>query len=287
MKKMTRASLAAASTLMLTALLAACGGGGGGGGTTPPTTGGGGSTPTPVTSPTGSPTTVPPTTAPPPTPSPGATGALMLNGSPLASATVAFTCGCTGDAGKIQTDATGNFTINGVTGAPSALNSGKTYVPSGHNLLVVGYANAPSKTQTWTMLFLGNTPAHNLTLSNSDVAATAASLYVYYAASIINNNADKTFDWFNFNQILAFTSHLRQSPDATEQKFLTDVANAQTAGQSLFPVGAAWNTAISSDGTNGVIYADVQAVAKDTSDSTVPTQCTGSLPQPCTGAPTP
>lgn len=281
---MTRASLAAASTLMLTALLAACGGGGGGGGSTPPVTGGGGGS-TPTTPPTGSPTSTP-TSPAPPTPSPGASGALTLNGSPLTNAMVAFTCGCTGDAGKIQTDGSGNYTINAVTGAPSVLYSGKTYVPSGHNLLVVGYAAAPSKTQAWTMLFLGNTPSHNLTLSNTDVAATAAALYVYYEASLINNN-DKTFDWFNFNQIIAFAQHLRQtsSLDATETKFLTDITNAQTNGQTLFPVGASWSNVISADGTNGAISADIQAVAKDTNDSTLPTPCPG-IGQ-CSGAPTP
>ncbi|MBV8148422.1 MAG: hypothetical protein JO092_04965 [Candidatus Eremiobacteraeota bacterium] len=211
---------------------------------------------------------------------------MMLGANALANSTLVFTCGCTGDAGKLTTDGQGNFTINGVTGAPSVLSPGKNYVPSGHNLMIVGYANAPSRTQTWTMLFLGSTPSHNLSLGNNDVPTTAAALYVYYAASLINNS-DKTFDNFNFNQVIAFTQHLRSGKaDATETKFLSDVTAAQNANQSLFPVGASWNTAVSSDGTNATILADVQAVAKDPADSTIPTPCPGG-PNTCSGAPTP
>ncbi|MBV8639501.1 MAG: hypothetical protein JO322_15595, partial [Candidatus Eremiobacteraeota bacterium] len=124
--------------------------------------------------------------------------------------------------------------------------------------------------------------------SNDDTPSTAAALYVYYAASLVNSpNGDKTFDWFNFNQIIAFAQHLRQtsSLDATETKFLTDITNAQTNGQTLFPVGASWSNVISADGTNGAISADIQAVAKDTNDSTLPTPCPG-IGQ-CSGAPTP
>lgn len=291
MKNTNRASLALASTLLLTALLAACGGGGGGGATPPTNTGGGGgsnsgggggtggggggSTPTPPAS----------TPTPIPTASPGGSGTMMLGGNALATSMLVFTCGCTGDGGKLTTDGQGNYTINGVTGASSVLNPGKNYVPSGHNLMIVGYANAPSHTQTWTMMFLGNTPSHNLSLGNNDVPSTAAALYVYYAASLVNNN-DKTFDWFNFNQIIAFTQHLRNAPDATETKFLKDVTAAQSASQSLFPVAAAWNSAASSDTTNATILADVQAVAKDAADSTIPTQCP-SGPNTCAGAPTP
>lgn len=273
MKNMRTAPLFGALSIALAALLTGCGGGGGGGG--------GGSSP--VHAP------VPP--APVPTATPGGTGQLVLNGTPLANDSVVFTCGCTGDGGKISTDGSGNYTVTG--SAPSVLSPGTSYVPNGHNLMIVGYTGT---TQVWTMLFLGNSPATNLNLSNtpatasanvSDTASTAAALYVYYAAGTQVSGGDHTFDWFNFNQIIAFAQHLRSAPDAHEQTLLTDIAAAQTAGQSLYPgFVPQWNI-VTGEGVNAKITADVKQVAADgpAADSTLPVPC--SAPNACTGAPTP
>jgi hypothetical protein len=292
MKKKTRASLAFASTLTLTALLVACGGGGGGGSTTPPTSGGGGgSTPPPPTS---TSTPAPGATTPPPGPTatPGAAGQLILSSAPLANATVVFTCGCNGDGGKITTDAKGNYVISG--SAPSVLGNG-TYTPTGHNLMIVGY-DPNNQTQVWTMMFLGNTPAHNLNLSStptnatanvSDTASSAAALYVYYAAGTQVSGGDHSFDWFNFNTVASFAQHLRTAPNAAEAKFLTDITSSQSAGASLYPgFVPTWNP-VSGEGTNATITADVQAIANGglAADSTLPTPCP-SL-NGCANAPTP
>lgn len=276
MNNTTRATLAAASSITLAALLAACGGGGGGGGSTTPPGAGGGTPPPPQSTPTSS-----------PTPPPSATGSLTLNGSALANATVVFSCGCNQDGGKLTTDANGNYTISG--SAPAVSGNG-TYTADGNNLMIVGYANG-SATQVWTMEFLGATPAHDLNLSStpnnasanvSDTAATAAALYVYYQASQLPTT-DKTFDWFNFNTVAAFAQHLRTSPNASEQQFLSDITAAQAHGASLFPVPAPWN-AVSSDGTSFTMNTDIKTV-QASGDSALPTPCPSA--NGCTGAPTP
>ncbi|HET9030918.1 MAG TPA: hypothetical protein VFN49_12165 [Candidatus Aquilonibacter sp.] len=276
MKKLHRAPLFGASIIALATLLAACGGGGGGGGGTTPPVGGG--TPTP---PNATPTPTPVATA---TPTPGTSGTLSIAGNPLANATVVFTCGCNGDGGKISTDANGNYQI-GYT-APSVLGNG-TYSPSGHNLMVVGYAS--TGTQAWTMQFLGNSPATNLNLgsSNSDLAATAASLYIYYAASQLASS-DKTFDWFNFNQIATFAQHLRGSSlTSAEAKLLTDITSEQAAGHTLYPGFAPTWDPNKSTASNATIAADVRAVYQGgmSADATLPTPCPAA--NACTGAPTP
>ncbi len=302
MKINTRASLAAASTLMLTALLAACGGGGGGG-TTPPTNGGGGggSTPAPPnTTPTPPGSTPGPGSTPTPTPtaSPGGTGTVTISGKALANATVVFTCGCTGDGGKITTNASGQYSVG--FSAPSVANPGQKYSPTLGNLMIVGYAPS-SQTQTWTMMFLGSTPSHDLNLSStpnnasanvSDTASTAAALYVYYAAAtqLKASVTDRTFNWFNFNTIAQFAQHLRagQGLTAAETKLLNDITAQQTAGKSLFPGSKlpTWN-AVSTDGLNSTVTNDLSAVASGgiSADGTLPTPCPSA--GSCTGAPTP
>ncbi len=191
----------------------------------------------------------------------------------------------------ITTDANGNYTISGT--APSVLNPNQTYTPNGHNLMIVGYSGG---TQVWTMMFLGDSPATNLNLSNaptnasanvSDTASTAAALYIYYAAGTETSGGDHTFDWFNFNNIIAFAQHLRSSPDAHEQTLLNDITAAQTAGISLYPgFTPQWN-GDPSDGVNAKITADVKQIVADgtAGDSTLPLPC--SAPNACPGAPTP
>jgi len=178
MKRFSTAPLLGASIIATATLLAACGGGGGGGSTIP-----GGTTPTPVSSPGATPTPIGSTPAPAATPTPGAQGQVTLAGNALAHALVVFTCGCSGEAGEIRSDASGNYTITASATAVPA--SSAPYTPPGHNLMVVGYEPA-THGQTWTMEFFGNTPAHDLNLSGtngpnvSDQYTTAAALYVYY-----------------------------------------------------------------------------------------------------------
>jgi hypothetical protein len=209
---------------------------------------------------------------------------LSINGVPLANDTVVFTCGCNGNGGKITTDGSGNYVIG--SSAP-AVTGGGSYTPSGNNLMVVGYA--ASGTQAWTMQFYGHTPSHDLTLGSntSDLASTAASLYVYYAASVVNS-ADKTFDWFNFNTIIAFAQHLRSGSGLTtsEQHLLTDITSEQTAGHTLYPGFAPTWDPNGSHSFSATLGADVKAVAADKgADSTIPTPCPGV--NQCSGAPTP
>lgn len=277
MNKLHRAPLFGATMITLAALLAACGGGGGGGGTTPPV--GGGSTPNP---PVGTPTPIATST-----PTPSVTGTIAISGTALANATLIFTCGCNGDAGKLTTDASGGYTITG--SAPSVTGTG-TYTATGHNLMIVGYA--PSGTQAWTMQFLGSTPAHNLNLGSatSDTADAAAALYVDYSAAtqLPAGTTDQTFDWFNFNTIAAFAAHLRTAPTANEQNLLTTIAREQAAGHTLYPGASApkWDPN-GSKTTNAAITSAIKAVQADglSADSTLPTPCPAA--NQCTGAPTP
>lgn len=273
MKNTRTAPLFGASIFALAALLTACGGGGGGGGgTTPPT---GGATP------------APPAATPSPTPTPGGTGTLSIGSSPLANDNVVFTCGCNGDGGLITTDANGNYTITG--SAPSVLTPGSTYTASDHNLMIVGYTG---DTQVWTMMFLGNTPAHNAYLTSlagnpSSPVTTAAALYVYYAAGTQISGSDKSFGWFNFSQIAQFANQLATAPDPAESKLLADVQNQEAAGASLYPGFKPTWSAVSSEGVNPTITADVQAIANGglSADNTLPTPCPSK--DGCSNAPTP
>src|ERR1700719_1899896 len=104
MKRFSTAPLLGASIIAAASLLAACGGGGGGGSTIP-----GGTSPTPgPSSPGATPTPVGSTPTPAPTPTPGAQGQVTLSGNALANAIVVFTCGCSGEAGEVHSDASGN-----------------------------------------------------------------------------------------------------------------------------------------------------------------------------------
>ena len=148
------------------------------------------------------------------------------------------------------------------------------------------------------MEYLGMTPSYDLNLSSSpsnatanvtDTAATAAALYIYYEAAYSSQitGSDRTFDWFNFNQIDAFAEHLRTTPSADEAKLLSDISSAQQAGSSLYPgFVPTWN-AVAGDKTNATITTDIQTVASDGTsvDATLPTPCPGA--DECTGTPTP
>lgn len=288
MKRFSSAPLLGASIIALCSLLAACGGGGGGGGTTPPVnnpgggSGGGSGSPSPGS--TSTPT--PGSTA---TPTPGASGTITIGNNAVGNAIVAFTCGCTGQAGQVTADASGNYTIN----VPAAGFGGTgSYTPAGHNLMVIGYAPG-AHAQAWTMEFFGATPAHNLNLDGtatgnaSDVYSTAAALYVYnqtiayYKSNPPANPSDNTYDVWNFNNVIALKAHFKTSPNAAESKLISDITAAQNAGQSLYPVVPNWDKT-SGDGANATILADLNAVVAS-KDSALPAPCGTS----CTGAPTP
>jgi hypothetical protein len=259
--------------LALVAALAACGGGGG--------SGSGSSV-----------SSVLPTMAPQATATMSIAGTMMLSGAALANAAVAFTCGCSAQAGQTTTAANGSYTIGAVaTAIPASPNPTYTMVP-GRNYMVIGYAS--SGTQTWTMEFLGNTQATNLNLSSSpnnlagnssDTAGTAASLYIFYESQ---NDSDQSFDLWNFNTIDAWAQKLRSGAglSAHETQLLDDVTSSQSAGQSLYPTIPVWNPQAGA-GTNATILADLQAIHSDGSavDPALPTPCPAA--GACTGAPTP
>lgn len=217
---------------------------------------------------------------------------MNLNGSALANATVAFTCGCSAQAGETTTDANGNYTVNSqATAIPAAPTPTYTTVP-GRNYMIIGYAS--TGTQTWTMEFLGNTPATNLNLSSSpgnltsnvtDTAGTAASLYVYLESQ---NDSDQSFDLWNFNTIAGWAQKLRAGSglSAHETTLMNDIVSSQSAGKSLYPTVPAWNPQAGAT-SNTTIKADLQAVATDGTsvDPALPTPCPGA--GQCTGAPTP
>jgi len=225
-------------------------------------------------------------------PSAAITGEMSLSGNALANATVAFTCGCSAQAGETTTNASGNYTINTqATAIPSVPQPTYTTVP-GRNYMIIGYAS--SGTQTWTMEFLGNTPATNLNLSSSpgnatanvtDAASTAAALYIYEESQ---NNSDQSFDLWNFNTIATWTEKLRAGAglSAHETALMNDVVAQQNAGKSLYPTVPAWNPQAGAT-TNSTIAADVQAIHADgmAVDPALPTPCPA-IGQ-CTGAPTP
>lgn len=288
MKKLLSGPIFGVCVLALAASVAACGGGGGGGGGATPPTGGGGSTTSPGSTATPKSSASPGTTASPSstaTPTVSASGQLAINGADLDNAKVTFTCGCNQGAGLISTNASGNYTISST--APLAPGGNGTYTLQGHNVLVVGYATN-SATQAWTLDFVGNTPATDLNLSSTDAAAAAAALYVFYEAAYnptIKNSTDQSFDWFNYNTVSAWVTHLRNSPDAAEAQLLSDITKAQNAGTSLFPYAPSWNP--TSDGTNATISSDISAVVSGgtAADASLPTPCPGV--NQCTGAPTP
>lgn len=252
------------------ALLVACGGGGGGG------TGGGGNPPT--TAPTAT-----PTTSPTATPTQGASGTLSsANGSPIANASVVFTCGCSAQAGTTTADGSGNYTIAATsTATPAAPSPTYTTVP-GRNYLVIG-ANAQTHQESWTMFFLGNQPSHNVYIGNgnadtTDVATTAAALYVFQ-----NSYSSATaFDTWNLNTIGAWAQKLRSgSVTPQEQKLLSDITSASVP---LYPSTPAWDNDPGTGTANTTIGADINAIKSAANDPAVPTPCRASG---CIGAPSP
>ena len=210
----------------------------------------------------------------------------------MANATVAFSCGCSAQAGETTTNASGNYTIvASATAIPAQPNPVYTAVP-GRNYMIIGYGTGGG--QAWTMEFLGNTPATNLNLSSapanasanvSDQASAAAALYIYYESQ---NNSDQSFDLWNFNTIATWAQKLRAGAglSGNETKLLADVATAQSSAVSMYPTVPAWNPQ-SGAGADATILADLKAVNSDgvAVDPALPTPCPA-VGQ-CTGAPTP
>jgi hypothetical protein len=262
--------------LALLAALAACGGGSGSGSP-------GSGMP---------PTTAPTTASPQATATTSISGAIALNGAAVSNATVAFTCGCSAQAGETMTNSTGAYVIGPTaTAIPASPNPTYTAVP-GRNYMIIGYAS--SGTQAWTMEFLGKTQATDLNLSSTpsnlqtnstDTASTAAALYIYYESQ---NDSDQSFDLWNFNTIAAWAAKLRAGAglSAHETQLLADVTSAQGSGASLYPTVPVWNPQAGA-AANATILADLQAVHSDgtTVDPALPTPCPAA--GACTGAPTP
>lgn len=299
-----------AAALTLAVAAAACGGGGGGG-TVPNTTVATlpSMTPTSTTAPTNVPSPAPPPLNTTPTPAPvGATPGPQLNGTmqivtagtasasgatftyapQMAGGLVVFTCGCTTQAGENLLTAGGAFTIPTSTVAtPASPSPTYTSVP-GRNYLVAATQNGGSTTEgngpeSWTMEFLGNTPAHDLGLGpngqlTSDAFTAAAALYVYANAE----NDVTAFDAWNLNSILAWVNHMRVAGglNAAEQKLLNDIAAAQESGTTLYPVAPPWYPTLTA---NGTIQGDLSAVAAS-GDTALPTPCPGGQ---CTATPSP
>jgi hypothetical protein len=282
-----RASIALGSSIFaLSTLVVACGGGGGGGGNgaTPPTT--------------SSPSTAAPSGSPG---SASISGSLAANGTAIsAGSTVTVTCGCSGEAGEATVGSGGTYSVTAsMTPIPSS--PAPYQLVPGRNYLIIGYQMG-SSLQAWTMEFLGNSGATNLNLSNtpsnnalntSDLAATAAALYIYDQASKLEaGNIDQTFDLFNFNTIVGWAQHLRagSSLTAAETKFLSDIQTAQSSNESLFPGPTlpSWDPSSSTYGLNSTMTSDINAIAQGgtAADSTLPTPCPGGAGS-CTGTPTP
>jgi hypothetical protein len=217
---------------------------------------------------------------------------MMLNGAALANATVAYTCGCSAQAGETTTNASGSYTINATaTAIPAQPVPTYTAVP-GRNYMIIGYAS--SGTQTWTMEFLGNSPATNLNLSSApsnltanttDTAGTAAALYIYYESQ---NDSDQSFDLWNFNTISGWAQKLRAGSglSAHETQFLSDINASQSANKSLYPTVPVWNPQAGAT-ANGTLLTDIKAINSDgmAVDPALPTPCPAA--GACTGAPTP
>ena len=281
MKRFSSAPLLGASIVALCSLLAACGGGGGGGGGTPPTI-----SPSGTSSPTS-----PPTTPPPPTPTPGASGALSTaNGALAANSTVIFTCGCSGQAGQTTTsDANGDYSLpNSSNAIPATPNPTYTLSP-GRNYVIVGYQQGG--TQSWTMKFLGKSPATNVGLGSVSSAAQAASaLFIYYDAAYnpAITGGNHTFDWFDIRKIAAWAQKLDSGAGLTmdEQNLMNHVTAQQKLNASLYPgfvpswnpqAGAIVNPAITTDVKNIM-------VGGTAADPALPTPCAGG-PQQCSPTP--
>lgn len=272
MLKSQKTLLKSAIAVAAIAALAACGGGGGGGGAAPGPGGGGGSvipTPTPTPTP----------TAPPA----NATGQMMINGSAMTSAQVIFTCGCSTDAGAVTADANGNYSITSaaVPGFPTAANAYQAV--AGRNYMVVG-ASTTTKAESWTMLFFGSQPSHNVYMTannSSDEYTTAASLYVFFKSA----PSSESFDNWNFNTVKAFADSLRASGgnNLAEKNLIADIRTAQAAAVSLFPTLAHWDPHGSP--TNTQIGNDLTAV-DHAADAAKPTPCPSGQSS-CTGAPAP
>ena len=202
---------------------------------------------------------------------------------------VVFSCGCTAQAGENQLLSGGAFSIPVSTIAtPPSPNPVYTSVP-GRNYLIVATQNGGGTTEgngpeSWTLQFLGNVPAHNLGLgaggaTTSDVFTAVGALYVY--ANSENGDATAFDDW-NLNTVLAWVTHMRTAPNASEQTLLNDIAAAQESGKTLFSSAPPWYPSLTG---NSTIQADVTAVAAS-GDSTLPTPCPGGSGG-CTGAPQP
>jgi hypothetical protein len=281
-------SLALGACLIgVSALIAACGGGGGGSGSLPSPGGGGGGG--------GS------SSSPAPTATPGISGTLVVapSSSPLAAnSTVTITCGCSGQAGETTIGAGGTFSAGAsLTAIPPSPSPTYTLAPA-RNYLIVGY-QSNSHVEAWTMEFVGNTPATNLNLfgSNSsasnvsDTASTAAALYVYGRATVLESGGTQTFDLFNFNSVLKWAQYLRAGMGLSpaETKFLSDIQIAQAQNVSLFPENALpdWNPLPANYGSNPTITSDINAIASagPSAGDPVPTPCPA-VGQ-CTGTPTP
>jgi len=259
-------SLGAAFALLCA--VSACGGGGG--------SGGGGTTPG------GPPTISPPLSA---------SGNLQIAGTPVANGFVVYSCGCSAQAGSVATDSGGNFLIPASAAAtPSAPNPTYTLGPD-RNYVVVGSrsSSAGSSTEAWTMDFVAQRSANNLSLNatntgnTSDAYTAAGTLYIYYFTQR-NGSGDLAFDQWNFNQVLSWVNTLK-SPSATtpEKNLITDITAAQQSNISLFPKPPTWNT--TQPNPNAIIAADLRAVQSQVpTDPTLPTPCPASG---CTGAPGP
>ncbi len=245
----------------LLAALSACGGGGGGG-----SAGGGGTPPT--------------------SPPLSGSGTLSILNAPLNAGTVVYSCGCSAQAGLVNTDANGNFAMPASAAAtPSAPSPTYTLGPD-RNYLIVGSLGTPgSFTEAWTMQFVAQHRANNLFLNatnTSDVNTAAGALYIYYE-TLASGSGDQAFDQWNFNQIAAWVNALKTTSFPAEQKLLADITHFQGTNQSLYPVPPTWNR--SQPNSNAFIRTDIIAVHNQTpADPVLPTPCP---PSGCTGTPTP
>ncbi len=249
--------LRVASASMISIAFAACGGGGGSGGRS-------GNTP-PISQPT-----------------PSASGQMQLSTAsgytPFGNQPVAFSCGCTSEAGSTMTDANGNYTIPLNSAAIPQGNGTYSIVP-GRNYIVV--AGLPNKAQSWTIVFVGSQPSRNVVLSStSDLYTAAAALYVYNFSDGTSGQAT-AFDGWNINSITSWVNVLKSgNPTSTEMRLIADIKGAQVNGASLYPSPPGWQSSVVA---NQTIAKDLAAVHADPASSH-PTPCPNGV---CEGAPTP